>query len=159
MRTSEEGKEFIKDYEGLRLKAYRCAAGVLTIGYGHTGGVKKGQEITEHQADVLLNYDLERFEDAVNAAVAQREFLRVTQREFDALVSFTFNVGIGDPDSNPPEPGLLTSTLLRKFLEGDRQGAADQFLRWNKVKGKVNKGLTRRREMERLVFLGERLDK
>lgn len=144
MQISQRGVDLIKEFEGLRLKAYLCPANVLTIGYGSTGRhVTEGLVITEAKAEELLRADLGRFEDAVRKAA-----LPCTQGQFDALVSFAFNVGIGN---------LNSSTLLRKHKAGDKAGAAVQFGRWNKarVKGvlRVLPGLTRRRKAEAALYL------
>ncbi|NET39834.1 MAG: lysozyme [Cyanothece sp. SIO1E1] len=135
------GLELLKRFEGLRLDAYVCPAGVLTIGYGSTGGhVKAGDRITEAEAEALLIKDLERFEKAVNELVK----VPLTSNQFSALVSFTFNVGNG---------AFGNSTLLKVLNQGDSQAAANELLRWNKGGGKVLPGLTKRREAEKALFL------
>ncbi len=141
MDISENGLDLIRKHEGLRLQAYLCPAGVLTIGYGHTGAdVKTGMKIDISQANALLSKDVERFEKSVNDLVR----VPMTQGMFDALVGFAFNLGAGS---------LKGSTLLAKLNANDSQGAADEFLRWNKANGKVLDGLTARRESERELFL------
>lgn len=131
----------IKEHEGLRLEAYLPTPNdVWTIGYGHTHTTKKGMKITQEQADELLRKDISWAEDAVNKHVK----VALTQNQFDALVSFTFNVGAS---------AFAASTLLRLLNTGDYTGAANQLLRWNKQKGVVLKGLTKRREEERKLFL------
>lgn len=142
MKTSEAGKIFIKEKEGLRLEAYRCSAGVLTIGYGHTGGdVDPGMKITPEQAEVYFLKDLEnKAERYVNRYVK----VKLTQGQFDALVSFTFNLGAGN---------LLKSTLLKLLNTGDYAGAAEQFERWTKSGGKITPGLVKRRREEKEMFL------
>lgn len=140
-KTSDAGIAFIKGFEGLRLKAYKDVVGVWTIGYGHTKGVKSGQQITEDEAEELLRADLAEFESAVNKVVKAP----MAQHEFDALVSFAYNVG---------KTALANSSLLTLLNSGERTKAADQFLRWDKAGGKVVKGLTNRRKAERSVFLG-----
>jgi lysozyme len=140
MELSRNGLELIQRHEGLRLKAYRCPADVPTIGYGSTLGVQMGDEITKAQAIELLMADIERFEDAVRRHVN----VPLTQHQFDALVSFAFNVGVG---------AFQRSTLLRKLNAGDYRGAADELPRWSKGGGKVLAGLVRRREDERALFL------
>lgn len=135
------GLEIVKRSEGLRLKAYVCPAGVLTIGYGSTGAhVKAGMTITAEQAEGLLRSDLRRFEDAVSrlAKVA-------TDNQFSAMVSLAFNIGEGDG-------GFKTSTLLRKHNEGDYAGAKAEFARWNKAAGKVLPGLVTRRADEAELY-------
>lgn len=140
MRTSDKGIDLIKAFEGLRLNAYRCPAGVPTIGYGHTKDVVMGTKITAEDAEELLRGDLEVFEDGVAEAVK----LSLTQGQFDALVSFSFNLGVG---------ALRKSTLLKKLNMGDIEGAADEFLKWNRAGGKVLPGLVKRRKAERELFL------
>lgn len=139
MKTNEAGKDLIKKAEGLRLEAYLCPAGVWTIGYGHTGAhVLPGSKVTEHQADAILDADLAKFEAAV-ARLAPG----ASENEFSALVSFTFNLG---------EAALARSTLLKKFLDGDKAGAASEFMKWTSA-GKVLPGLVKRRADERRLFL------
>lgn len=131
----------IKKHEGLRLEAYLPTPNdVWTIGYGHTHTTKQGQKITEAQAEALLRKDIKWAEEAVNKSVV----VPLTQNQFDALVSFVFNVGAG---------AFGSSTLLRLLNSKDYEGAANQFLRWNKQKGVALKGLTKRREEERKLFL------
>lgn len=147
MNISKAGIDLIKEFEGCYLKAYKCPAGVWTIGYGTTepiNGVKihEGMTITQKQADDLLIQNLKTYESAVNKYVTYT----INQNQFDALVSFTYNCGTG---------ALKTSTLLEKLNKGDVQGAANEFLRWNKANGKVLNGLVRRREAERKLFLQE----
>ena len=149
--TSKAGIDLIKRFEGLRLAAYFDAVGVRTIGYGHTRTVQPGQKISEDQADALLKDDLARFEHAVNDYVS----VEINQHEFDALVSFAFNVGVD---------ALRRSTLLRMLNEGQRQAAADQFWRWDKAGGRTLAGLKTRRAEERDLFLrpmhlGEHFDR
>lgn len=139
MRLSAEGRAFIKRHEGCRLDAYLCAAGVPTIGYGHTEGVKLGQKITQHQADVLFDFDVEHFEDGVTAFP-----VLLTQGQFDALVSLAFNVGL---------ERVAQSTLLHKLRAGDVAGAASEFMKWRLAAGKVVPGLIKRRADEKAVFL------
>lgn len=142
-RISPKGIALIKEFEGCKLTAYRDAVGVWTIGYGSTGAhVKPGMTITQAEAEKLLLDDLDRFESAV------AKYAKVaTQDQFDALVSFAFNVG--------PE-ALRTSTLLRLHNEGQYALAAEQFARWNKAGGKVMAGLTRRRAAEAALYRGAR---
>lgn len=144
---SKVGIDLIKSFEGCYLKAYKCPAGVWTIGWGTTepiDGVKphEGMVITQKQADELLIKNLKGYENAVNEYV----IYSINQNQFDALVSFAYNCGNG---------ALKTSTLLKKLNAGDVHGAANEFLRWNKANGKVLNGLTRRREAERKLFLKE----
>lgn len=138
-----KNKQLIKDSEGLELKAYLCPAGVWTIGYGDTGpDVKEGLVITKEEAERRLEARLRGFEKGVNALVA----VPLSQHQYDALISLVYNIGLGN---------FKTSTLLRKLNAGDYEGAADEFPRWNKSKGKVLTGLVKRREAERKLFIGE----
>lgn len=131
----------IKEHEGLRLQAYLPTPNdVWTIGYGHTSTAKKGMVITEERAEALLRQDIAWVEDAINKNVV----VPLTQNQYDALASLIYNIGAG---------AFSKSTLLRLLNTGDYEGAANQFPRWNKQKGKVLKGLTRRREEERQLFL------
>lgn len=141
MHTSQKGLDLIKSFEGLRLSAYKDVVGVVTIGYGTTSGVKMGDTITKERAEELLREDVKRFEDQVMRLVK----VRLTQGQFDALVSFIYNLGAGN---------LSNSTLLRLLNAGDYAGAAAQFERWNKAGGKTLAGLVRRRAAERALFEG-----
>ena len=135
MRASEKCINAIKGFETLKLKAYKCPAGVLTIGYGHTRGVKKGQVITKVQADVLLKGDLLAVEKSINDLG-----LALTQGQFDALVDFCFNLG---------RTKLLNSTLYVKILDNaSDDDIATQFRRWVYGGGKKLDGLVKRREWE-----------
>lgn len=141
MRINNEGKALIRRFEGLRLDAYLCPAGKATIGYGHTGDVKLGQKITEHQADVILDFDLEKFEHGVTSLLGA---LKLNENQFAALVSFAFNLGIN---------ALAKSTLLKcvKASEHDKAGA--EFMKWKYAAGKVLPGLVKRRAAERALYL------
>lgn len=143
MKTSQAGVDLIKSFEGLRLNAYLDAVGIPTIGYGHTGpDVKLGNRINTQQAEILLRNDLERFEKAVKDLVK----IKLNQAQFDALVSFTFNVGAG---------AFEDSTLLRRLNSGENpcDVAKEEMSRWNKGDGnKVLAGLTRRRLSEIELF-------
>ena len=145
MQTSETGIALIKQFEGCKLTAYQDSVGVWTIGYGWTQPVdgkpiRAGMTIKQETAERLLKTGLVSYESDVSRLVK----VGLTQGQFDALVSFTYNLGARS---------LSTSTLLRKLNAGDYAGAADEFLRWNKAGGKVLNGLTRRREAERALFL------
>ncbi|HHE8508311.1 TPA: lysozyme [Citrobacter freundii] len=148
MQTSEKGIKNIKDFEGCSLTAYPdpgTGGAPWTIGYGWTHPVdgkpiKPGMTIKQETADRLLKTGLVSYENDV----LKMAKVKLTQGQFDALVSFAYNVG---------SRALSTSTLLRKLNAGDYAGAADEFLRWNKAGGKVMNGLTRRREAERALFL------
>lgn len=139
--------------EGCRLKAYRCSAGVPTIGWGHTRGVKMGDTCTQEQADAWLVEDLTEFTDGVKRAL-KRE---ASENELWALVSFTFNVGMGTADGKVK--GFLTSTVLKMHNAGNRQAAARAFGLWNKarINGvlQVVDGLTSRRAREAARYLSD----
>ncbi len=145
MQISKSGIELIKRFEGLRLKAYQDSVGVWTIGYGWTQPVdgKKvgpGMQIDQATADRLLKCGVVQYEQGVNQLVK----VKITQGQFDALVSFAYNLGLRS---------LSTSTLLKKLNDGDKQGAADQFGRWVNAGGKRLDGLVARRAAEREMFL------
>lgn len=136
----ESAITLIKHFEGCRLKAYRDIGGVLTIGYGHTGQeVKDGMEITQDEADMLLEHDIGHFARAVLMLTKQV----LTDNQFAALISFTFNLGTG---------AYQRSTLRQMINRGDMCCVSDQFVRWNKVAGVVSNGLTRRRKAEAKLF-------
>ncbi|MGV4147046.1 lysozyme [Citrobacter freundii] len=145
MQTSDKGIALIKQFEGCKLTAYQDSVGVWTIGYGWAQPVdgkliRAGMTIKQETAERLLKAGLISYESDVSRLVK----VGLTQGQFDALVSFTYNLGARS---------LSTSTLLRKLNAGDYAGAADEFLRWNKAGGKVLNGLTRRREAERALFM------
>lgn len=137
-RIGQAGFALIKQYEGCRLAAYRCAAGVWTIGYGHTAGVHSGMTITQAQADAYLQQDIAKFEGYVNNPAYVPITEQLNQNQFDALTSFAFNLGAGN---------------LRKLCKGR---TAAQIARampsYNKAAGKVLAGLTRRRKAEQALF-------
>lgn len=141
MRTSEYALGRLKEYEGLRLKAYKCPAGVWTIGYGHTKDVRGGIVIDKETADKLLEEDVMYFEKYLAAEPYAEE---LTQGQWDALISFLFNLGIGN---------YKRSTLRKRILEDVNHGdIPNQFRRWNKADGKVLPGLVRRREWEAQMY-------
>lgn len=134
MKISKQGLSLIKKHEGYRSSAYLCPANVWTIGYGHTKTAKEGMKINEERALKLLQDDVEEFEKAIN-----RENLDLEQHEFDTLVSFVFNVGIG---------AFRKSTLLRKIKEGRKADVPAQLMRWTKAGGRELPGLVKRRRDE-----------
>ncbi|ARD60184.1 muraminidase [Kosakonia radicincitans DSM 16656] len=145
MQISNKGIALIKQFEGLRLDAYQDSVGVWTIGYGWTQPVDgkpitKGMVIKQETAERLLKTGLVSYESDVSKLVK----VKLTQGQFDALVSFAYNLGTR---------ALSTSTLLKKLNAGDYDGAADEFPRWNKAGGKELAGLTRRREAEFALFM------
>lgn len=146
MTPSAKIEAFIKGYEKCRLKAYMPAPDdVPTIGWGSTGpDVRMGMVWTQVQADARFAADLARFAGKVTALLGTSP---TTQAQFDALVSFAYNVGYGDG-------GLKTSTLLRMHKAGDFAAAALQFARWNKQAGRILSGLTTRRSAEADIYRG-----
>lgn len=139
MKTSPAGRALIRKFEGCVLRAYLCPAGVWTIGVGHTRGVKQGDQCSQQQADLWLTQDLQDAEAAVSSVVRKP----LTQSQFDALVSFTFNLGA---------KALSESTLLILLNTGRYDQAADQFSRWVNAGGKRLQGLVDRRAAEADMF-------
>lgn len=140
MKISEKGKSLIKKYEGCRLTAYKCPAGVLTIGYGHTGSdVTAGLKISQEQADKLFNVDILIHCNNVEKLVK----VPLTQNQFDALVSFEYNIGYGQ---------FSKSTLLALLNRKLYKEASLQFERWARGGGKILPGLVKRRAEEKLLF-------
>jgi lysozyme len=150
-KLSASGAALIKAFEscqkrnGTLFTPYVCPAGVLTIGWGHTNHhgrpFDKTARWTQQDCDDVFAEDMAGFEEQVNSIVK----VPLKQHQFDALVSFVYNVGVGN---------LRSSTLLRKLNGGDYQGAALEFHRWNRSNGKVLTGLVRRRAAEALLFQG-----
>jgi lysozyme len=155
MMIGPAGLALIKEFEGCEkrlsdgsLKAYQDGGGVWTIGFGHTGpDVIPGLIWTQAQADAALMEDIKEAEEGVNRLVK----VPLTQNEFDALVSFAFNVGL-DIDADTQAEGLGDSTLLRKLNEHDYNGASAEFQKWCKDNGKIVPGLKRRRLAEAILF-------
>lgn len=140
MDINAAGLALIKSFEGCQLTAYRCPAGVWTIGYGSTGPqVIPGKKITQLEAEGLLRSDLKRFEQGVSALGVE-----LNENQFSALVSLAFNIGVEN---------LRRSTLVKDLRAGDFASAADQFLVWDKAHGRSLPGLVRRRAAERKLFL------
>lgn len=140
--TNQAGLDLIKRFEGYRGRAYKCAAGKWTVGWGSTRNVRPGMSITESEAEQRLREDLEDAEWTVAKAIR----VPLNDNEFAALVSLVFNIGAG---------AFRGSTLLRMLNAGDRISASAEFLRWNKAGGKSLEGLNRRRLAERALFLTE----
>jgi len=139
MRTSDEGVALIQHFEGCRLEAYLCPANVWTIGYGHTFRVREGDVIDQEAAEALLIEDLEEFEGHVLRLVE----IPLTQNQFDALVSWTFNLGPGN---------LKSSTLLNRINFGPLSDVPFQIQRWTRAGGKVLEGLVKRRAAEAALW-------
>jgi lysozyme len=149
-KINRRGLDLIKCFEGLRTKAYRCPAGVLTIGYGHTSnaGLPKvfdNMTISEYQAEFILRQDLVKFEHVVAKALGGT-IAFLTSNQFSACVSLCYNIGAS---------GFRRSSVVRYIHKSDLNKAAGSFRLWNKAGGKVLKGLTRRRAAERDLFLSD----
>lgn len=140
MKISASGLALLKGHEGLSLVAYLDTGGVWTIGYGHTKGVKEGDACTPDQAVAWLDEDA----DDAELCILMHVIVPLTQNQYDALVSFVYNVGNGS---------FIGSTLLRKLNAHDYTGAADQLKRWIHDNGKIINGLVARREDERALFM------
>jgi lysozyme len=146
MRTSKRGLDLIKEFEGLRLTSYLCPAKVWTIGYGHTSAageplVKRGMRITKARAEEILRADLATYEAGVLAAVS----VPITQGQFDALVSFAYNCGVG---------ALRKSTLLKRVNAKQFDRVPAEFMKWTRAGGKELPGLVRRRRAECALWRG-----
>lgn len=147
MQISKNGLDLIKEFEGISLKPYLCPKGIATIGWGNTY-YKNGKKvtlsdklITQNEANSLLEYIAQKdFGDNILKLVK----VKLNQNQFDALVSFCYNLGMGN---------FKSSTLLKKINLGDFKGASEEFLKWDKVNGKPLAGLTRRRQEEKELFL------
>ena len=140
MKASENAIRVIKRFEGMREEAYLCPAGVWTIGFGHTAGVKKGDKIDMYTATVYLQDDIRKFEDAIDKLVK----VKLNKNQFDALVSFVFNVGAG---------AFEKSTMLKLINSGNFSLAANEFDKWVYSKGTKLEGLINRRKAEKELFL------
>ncbi|MBD5444999.1 MAG: lysozyme [Lachnospiraceae bacterium] len=141
MSISDKGVELIAKYEGCRLEAYKCPAGIWTIGYGHTAGVQPGQTLpSKEAAKALLKEDLKKYGGHVNSCVKNGHIsFPLNQNQFDALTSFCYNCGSG---------------TLQKLVSGrDAATVAEKLLLYNKGGGKVLPGLVKRREEERALFI------
>ena len=142
MKISEEGKELIKKFEGCKLTAYKCSAGVWTLAYGRTKDVKEFDTCTQEQAEKWLDEELIEYGEYVTSAVT----VPLEQNEYDALVSWTYNLG---------PTNLNKSTMLKVLNDNKKADVPAQIKRWNKSAGKVSEGLIRRREAEALLFEGK----
>lgn len=144
MKASVDAYELIKQFEGLRLEAYLCPAGIWTIGYGHTSGVSPNSLITIQEADEYLHRDVAAIEMQLN-----KLNLSLRQCQWDAIVSFVFNIGIGN---------FKASTLLAKIrINPDDNSIIDEFLRWVYANGKVMRGLQKRRLTEMKLYFSDKL--
>lgn len=140
MRTGNNGIALIKYCEGLRLEAYLDTGGVPTIGYGHTKGVKIGTKISDYEANTFLQQDLTEHEDHVHSLV----FAALNNNQFDALVSFCYNVGA---------QALKTSTLLKKLNSGSPLAACNELSKWVYDNHVIQPNLVKRRALEKILFL------
>jgi lysozyme len=143
VNISEEGISLIKKFEGCELRSYQDAVDVWTVGYGHTKDVKPGQMITKEEAEEMLIEELTEYCSYVETAVE----VPLHQNQFDALVSWTYNLG---------PTNLNSSTMLKKLNAGEYEDIPEQIKRWNKAGGKVLPGLERRRLAESLLFEGKK---
>jgi len=142
MKISQEGIALIKKFEGCKLEAYKCPAGVWTIGYGHTKDVKEGDRINKDEANYLLEEEMEEYEKYINNMVE----VDLNQSQFDSLCAWIYNLG----------PTNFGNSTLRKVLnEGKYDEVPQQIKRWNKSNGEVLNGLIKRREAEALLFQGK----
>ena len=142
MKISKEGIALIKKFEGIELQAYQDSVGVWTIGYGHTKGVKEGDNISLKKAEQMLEEELVEYEGYINNMVE----LGLEQNQFDAMVAWVYNLG---------PTNLGQSTLLKVLNQGLFNEVPYEIKRWNKAGGEVLNGLVRRREAEALLFEGK----
>ena len=142
MKISEEGKALIKKFEGCELEAYKCPAGVWTIGFGFTKGVKEGDVWSQDHAEEMLDIELEEYEEYVSDLVD----VPLNENQFSSLVAWCYNLG---------PTNLVQSTLLSKLNSGLYEDVPHEIKRWNKANGEVLEGLVRRREAEALLFEGK----
>lgn len=146
MQINQDTLELVKEFEGFRAKAYKCPAGVWTIGYGTTAAAgvgidpKPGVTVTEDEAEDLLEKTMEKFGEQIKPFITAP----INNNEYGAFLSLAYNIGPG---------AFKKSSALRLFNAGDKAGAAKALLMWNKAGGKVLPGLTRRREAEKKLFL------
>lgn len=144
MNVSQKGIDLIKEFEGCKLYAYRDSVGIPTIGYGHTKGVRMGMSITKLQAETFLKDDIKPVERVLNAMG-----INYTQNQFDALVSWIYNLGSGN---------FRSSTMYRKILaKADEVEITDQLVKWHNAGGRPLLGLKRRRVAEANMYLGRPL--
>lgn len=151
MKTSQQGRDFIKRWESVRLAAYQCSANVWTIGVGHTAEMGppypvKGMRITAQEAESIFDVDLAKIESEINEVLQ----VKVNQRQYDTLVSFVFNVG---------STAFGKSTLLKKLNKGDYDAVPSELLKWVRARGKIVPGLENRRRAEADLWRGAPTDK
>ena len=154
LKTSREGRALIKSFERFEPTSYRCPAGKWTLGYGHTRGVTQGQTCTRDQADRWLDQDISDAEMIIRKHVS----VKLTQGQFDAMVSFVFNIGAG---MRGVKDGLVTlrngkpSSLLTYLNASRFESAAIEMLKWCHVGGVILNGLKRRRQAEKDLFMSK----
>lgn len=140
MKTTPEGIELIKRFEGLELEAYKDSAGVWSIGYGQTGGIRKGQVISKERAEMMLHARVTEIEKDLTFLIK----VAINPNQISALVSLIYNIG----------SGAFARSTLRRYINLEMwQVAADQFLRWDRAGGQTLRGLQIRRQAERELFL------
>lgn len=139
MKASETAYNLIKKFEGCRLEAYKCQAGVCTIGYGHTEGVKPETKITQEEAEQFLSNDIKKAEKAIEKQVK----VELTQNQYDALISFIYNVGA---------EAFRHSTLLYKLNNNEIKAIPKELKKWVFIKAVRSKGLMKRRNAEADLF-------
>lgn len=139
----EKAVNLIKEFEGFRENAYKCPAGVWTIGYGWTHGVKEGDTITESEASKLVQKEVDKIAEQIRLSLEYGVFEKLSENQVCALIDFVYNLGIGN---------FRTSTLRKLIQKGNFEDAGKQFERWNKAGGKVLEGLTRRRIAEKELW-------
>lgn len=145
MRTSQQGIDLIKHFEGCKLEAYRCSANVWTHGYGHVKHVQEGDKVTQDEAEDNLILDISMVETHMTRLI----HVPLAQHEWDSIVSWCFNLGCGS---------LRRSTMLNVLNSGDLEGVTKELIRWDNVNGKPSKGLTRRRKAEAHLFDTGKID-
>lgn len=155
MKVSDAGRKLIEQFEGCRLGAYLDVVGIPTIGYGHTAAVRMGQRITQAEADAMLSDDLDNKYGAHVEMMLQGA--PTTQAQFDAMVSLAYNIGEGDWVKGRLDRvdagGFEDSTVRKRHIAGDYEGAAAAFASWNKAGGQVLQPLVRRRAAEAALYL------
>lgn len=139
----EKAKELIKTSEGFKEAAYKCPAGIWTIGYGWTHGVKEGDTITEEKASELVEQEVMKIAEQVKAVLSEEVFAKLTENQVCALIDFVYNFGLGN---------FKESTLCKMIKSGQIMEAGNQFERWVKAGGKVLPGLVKRREAEKELW-------
>lgn len=143
MKINKKGIDLIKNFEGCKLQAYLCPAGVWTIGYGHTKGVKEGDKITQEEAEMFLKSDLRTFEIGIECLIKKE----LTDNQFSSLVSFAYNLGLGN---------LTSSTLLKKINNNPNDiSIREEFYKWSLAKGQRLMGLVKRRKAEADLYFSK----